>query len=546
MAALMSNKFVDLFDFILDLEQDEINTTPLFTQAVRDGTKQGNQNRLQKPSGALTQFGVLALNITKIDPVPTQILRAATEPDRRILYNVAAPSSMFICGSQGSGKSHTLSTILENCLLAHEGSVLPRPLTGLVFHYDTFISDKGGAPCEAAYLSSNPDIKVKVLCPPTNIRNLKVLLPLKSDGTLFPFAANSQKKIYSKLPNVTVEELLLNESDLNTRRMRDLMAVSSVQGGGMPLYLHTVERILRDLRREQQLTDQPFSYSAFKRAIAAETLTGGQLGPLQQRLDNLESFMVKAQAVPDMPIPSKNGKKKNKTNNASFGQEKGNDWTPAAGTLTIVDLSCPCVTAETACLLFNICLGIFLEQDTKIGRVIALDEAHKYMLDGVECRALTESLLSIIRQQRHLGARVIISTQEPTISPKLLDLCSVTIVHRFTSPVWLQSLRQHLAGSSALEAALAQGTKRNQNGITEAQRTKAKLSPCYSFSSADELFSKIVNLRTGEALVFAPNAVIGRTDQLTGSRLVRLGDSVMKVLVRRRVTADGGGSIMAA
>lgn len=43
----------------------------------------------------------------------------------------------------------------------------------------------------------------------------------------------------------------------------------------------------------------------------------------------------------------------------------------------MVDLSCPCVTADGACALFNICLSIFLEQDIKTGRVIALDEAHK-------------------------------------------------------------------------------------------------------------------------------------------------------------------------
>ena len=48
-----------------------------------------------------------------------------------------------------------------------------------------------------------------------------------------------------------------------------------------------------------------------------------------------------------------------------------------AGTMTIVDLSCPCVTAESACALFNICLGIFMGHEEDIGRVIALDEAHK-------------------------------------------------------------------------------------------------------------------------------------------------------------------------
>ena len=81
---------------------------------------------------------------------------------------------------------------------------------------------------------------------------------------------------------------------------------------------------------------------------------------------------------------------------------------------------------------------------------MALDEAHKYMTESSECQTLTDSLLSTIRLQRNLGARIIISTQEPTISPKLLDLCSVAIIHRFTSLDWLNSLKKHLAGASQL------------------------------------------------------------------------------------------------
>jgi len=47
------------------------------------------------------------------------------------------------------------------------------------------------------------------------------------------------------------------------------------------------------------------------------------------------------------------------------------------GHLTIVDLSCPCVTPENACSLFNICLSLFVEQSSAGGRIVALDEAHK-------------------------------------------------------------------------------------------------------------------------------------------------------------------------
>jgi len=146
-------------------ELKEIMTTPIFTEAVRKHALALSANSKEKP---FTQYGLLGGDLTGATD------EGAADP--RIFWNVAAPSSFFICGSQGSGKSHTLSCLLENALAPCKANVLPRPLTGIVFHYDTFTSDSGGSPCEAAWLSSNPSIKVRVLCPPTNIRTLKVIL----------------------------------------------------------------------------------------------------------------------------------------------------------------------------------------------------------------------------------------------------------------------------------------------------------------------------------------------------------------------------------
>ncbi|KAK4125151.1 hypothetical protein N657DRAFT_663079 [Parathielavia appendiculata] len=492
-------------------ELNEIKTTPIFTEAVRKYALSLAGANNEKP---FSQYGLLAGDLSG---------NAEERPDPRIFWNVATPSSFFICGSQGSGKSHSLSCLLENALAPCDANVLPRPLTGIVFHYDTFISDSGGSPCEVAWLSSNPDIKVRVLCPPTNVRTMQ--------------------KIYKQFPNITVEELRLNESDLNTKRMLDLMAVAA--GGNLPLYLHVAQRILRDLRVTQQKTDTGFSYTAFKRSLALENLTDMQLAPLKQRLETLESFMVEDQAKAYNMFAS--GQLRQKTK--KYAAAEGTSWTPKNGHLTIVDLSCPCVTPEMACSLFNICLSLFLEQDSAaVGLIIALDEAHKYMTDSQECAALTEALLATIRLQRHLGARVVISTQEPTISPKLLDLCSVTIVHRFTSPDWLNVLRKHLAGVSSggklLEKArrLNTGDEEGDNGVDGAG--------ALALGDADpalELFSRIVDLRVGEALMFAPSAIVGVKKRKDGKGEVkRLAHGVLKVRIRSRTTADGGRSIMAA
>ena len=69
---------------------------------------------------------------------------------------------------------------------------------------------------------------------------------------------------------------------------------------------------------------------------------------------------------------------------------------------------------------------------------------------GGSAGRLTESLLTVIRQQRHLATRVIISTQEPTVVPtKYLDLCSFIIAHRFSSPKWLRVLAQHVSAAES-------------------------------------------------------------------------------------------------
>ncbi|KAF7593728.1 hypothetical protein BBP40_010903 [Aspergillus hancockii] len=451
----------------------------------------------------ISQFGLLAGLSNRLQSINSSDSPslASLEEDPRLWFNVTHPSSVFICGSQGSGKSHTLSCLLENCLISSKVGRLATPLTGVVFHYDTFVGDKMGTPCEAAFLSSHPDVKVRVLCSPTNIHVMR-------GG-------------YSKF-NITLEPLQLDQSNLTTKRMMDLMAVEQEEGP-MPLYMHTVKRILREMRIVQQKNQTPFDYQGFKGKILDAGLTPGQLEPLKQRLDTLESFM------PQTQLPQFWKKKTTR--------ERGSSWEPEAGRLTIVDLSCPCISPETACSLFNICLGIFLEQDATIGRVVALDEAHKYMNSSSEARRFTEMLHSTVRLQRHLGARVIISTQEPTISTALLNLCSITIVHRFTSPEWLRALQKHLA------AAAADPFSPNAS----ARNTKTKSEETDTDQGCGSMFDDIVRLRVGEALLFAPSAIVKVGLREDGRvEFHRLGSDFLPIRIRARLTSDGGRSVLSA
>lgn len=130
------------------------------------------------------------------------------------------------------------------------------------------------------------------------------------------------------------------------------------------------------------------------------------------------------------------------------------------------------------------------------------------MLNTPGSKILTDHLTRVIRLQRHQGARVVISTQEPTIATELIALCSVIVMHRFTSPTWYAALRKHI---NAVD-----GDK--------------------------EIMQQIESLETGEAVVYSPNAVMGKNDD--GS-LVKATGRLLRVNIRNRITLDGGASIMA-
>ena len=160
------------------------------------------------------------------------------------------------------------------------------------------------------------------------------------------------------------------------------------------------------------------------------------------------------------------------------------------------------------------------------------------MNGSVDAQTFTQTLLSTIRLQRHLGARIIISTQEPTISLAVLDLCSVTIVHRFTSPDWLKSLKNHLAGVASEPRDQISDTSdqdENQYGNVGAGARS---------NAARRIFHEIVKLRVGEALLFSPSAMTNVEGDGTWG-FTRLGMAFLKIRVRKRVTTDGGKSVMA-
>jgi DNA helicase HerA-like ATPase len=174
----------------------------------------------------------------------------------------------------------------------------------------------------------------------------------------------------------------------------------------------------------------------------------------------------------------------------------------------------------SACGLFEIIIRLFVRADVGSGKVLVVDEAHKYLSPERHSTGLTNALLNLIRQQRHLAMRVIISTQEPTVVPPvLLDLCSVAVLHRFSSPKWWQHLIQHVPTD---------------------------------FSNSDA-FDKVVKLQTGHSIVLAPSGIglfkvsepdVDVNQQCGAKEITRFGRRYLVMKTRKRVTADGGASVL--
>lgn len=122
-------------------------------------------------------------------------------------------------------------------------------------------------------------------------------------------------------------------------------------------------KILRDMAIANQ-GKSGFNYSAFRNILQRETFLKGQIGPLNMRLEVLESFFEPG----SVPGASPNKSKQHDVDDV---------WKFPPGSLTIVDLSCPFVGQEDACALFNIAVSLFLKNRRDTGRIIALDEAHK-------------------------------------------------------------------------------------------------------------------------------------------------------------------------
>jgi hypothetical protein len=363
------------------------------------------------PSGAA---GVIVIGADRPSGQHGVIGRA---DDRAVAIDLDGCHTIGVFGVQGSGKSYSVGAIAEMAVLpASPISSVTCPLATVYFHYHRSDSCP---PEHAASVAPNDALaEVSTLersygISPAGLSDVVVLVP---PGKV------AQRR--HELAGMTVHPLLFGPAELGADDWRDLLCASSSDA----LY---VRQMLALLRRERD---------RLRVDTIREAITGGTLAPpavrlAQDRLELAEEYVRDDANVAEVLRP---------------------------GRTVIVDLRDEWIEREDALALFLILMRVLTRRrpdSEHFNKLLVFDEAHKYMSDG----ALTAALVEAVREMRHLGASLVIASQDPLSIPQsVLELSSIVLLHRMTSPRWLKHLQGALAATKGLRiqdlASLPAGT----------------------------------------------------------------------------------------
>jgi hypothetical protein len=291
---------------------------------------------------------------------------------------------------------------------AHQPIIkIGQQMCGLVLHYDQCITNV----CEAVGL-----VRVKPWLPDKVIPVRKVIILVS------PSFYNQRKRFYA-VNNVEVVPLLFKWDSLGADQLKKLMRISEKDS---QLYVSVMLNLLRKYQRYERIP----SFTLFLEEVKEACKVQGQGGPLLQRLELLKTFVFES----DDNVPLRDF-------------YKSLDSLMDSGTLVVADLTDPMLSADEASGIFQVLVEQFRKKPMTCGKVLACDEAHKYLSGGGPGNEeLTASIVDIVRLMRHEGIRVLISTQSPlSMPPELLELVSITILHSFQSIDWFNYLSSKIS-----------------------------------------------------------------------------------------------------
>jgi DNA helicase HerA-like ATPase len=208
-----------------------------------------------------------------------------------------------------------------------------------------------------------------------------------------------------EFPGLDVHPLVVSTGELTLADWKLLMGVE----GGDQLYVKAMTTMFRRLRDN-------ISLPSLREALDESTLSTASKAIAETRIRFVEEFAADEGGAADHIAP---------------------------GRLLIVDVRDPLMEESDVLALFMVLLRLFSQARDRDGRafnkLIVFDEAHKYMDNA----RLTGAIVETVREMRHVGTSVVIASQNPPSVPRdVVELCTVLVAHKFTSPQWLEHVRK--------------------------------------------------------------------------------------------------------
>jgi len=367
-----------------------------------------------------------------------------------VAVDLTGCNTISLFGVQGFGKSYTMGVIAEMATKAVRGiNSLQSPLATVIFHYHksdsyppefaTCIGPNKKTP-EVERLTREYGAAPQGLC--------DVLL-------LAPAAKVADRR--REFPGLEVQPILFNPGELGAESWKFLLGAY----GNDSLYVRQLVAIMRRYRGSLTL-------DYFEREIRQAELTTAVKRLAEDRIALAKPYIKDDADMASLLRP---------------------------GRTIIVDLRDEWIEKEEALGLFVVMLRIFANshfEGRSFNKLVVFDEAHKYITES----DLIGQVVETIREMRHQATSVLIASQDPLSVPRaVVELTSILILHRMTSPQWLK----HLKGA---------------------------------ISTLDQLSeSNLAALMPGEALVWAQRS----TDR-------RFTQRPQKIAIRPRFSQHGGGT----
>lgn len=325
-----------------------------------------------------------------------------------VAIDLTGCNTISLFGVQGFGKSYTLGVIAEMASARNAGvNVLPSPLATVIFHFHK--SDAYEPEYVTAVEPNRKTSEVDRLLAEYGARPKG----LKDVVLLAPEAKVEERR--REYPRVHVEPIKFSSAELGAESWKFLLGAY----GNDALYIRQLVAIMR--RHRDGLT-----LDTFRQEIADADLPRVAQRLAEDRLTLAEPYIDDARRLGELLRP---------------------------GRTVIVDLRDEWVEKDEALGLFVVMLRIFAAtrfEGREFNKLVVFDEAHKYITES----DLISQVVETIREMRHQATSVIIASQDPLSVPRaIIELTSVLILHRMTSPQWLKHLRSAIVALNDVQDA---------------------------------------------------------------------------------------------